>query len=88
MVEKYWFTTGLSGHGVYKFALRRCDDQHPPPWEVEEPNSPGKKSDSAYSSQSERESSDAGSEQVRVKMENVKGQQGSNLPVVCWPNAS
>ncbi|XP_022109613.1 E3 ubiquitin-protein ligase UHRF1-like isoform X2 [Acanthaster planci] len=62
MVEKYWFTTGLSGFGVYKFALRRCEDQASPPWEVVEPSSPGKKSDSAYSSQSERETSDAGSE--------------------------
>ncbi|XP_071804832.1 uncharacterized protein [Asterias amurensis] len=63
MVEKYWFTTGLSSHGVYKFALRRCTDQAPPSWDVEEPNSPGKKSDSAYSSQSERDISDFGSEQ-------------------------
>lgn len=31
-VERYWFTTGLSGYGVYKFALKRCPDQAPPPW--------------------------------------------------------
>ena len=68
MVEKYWFTTGLSGFGVYKFALRRCEDQAPPPWEVIEPNSPGKKPDSAYSSQSERDTSDAGSEPVRSRV--------------------
>ena len=73
MVEKYWFTTGLSSHGVYKFALRRCTDQAPPSWEVEEPNSPGKKSDSAYSSQSERDISDFGSEQVRSRLKVLKG---------------
>ncbi|XP_046332435.1 UHRF1-like protein [Haliotis rufescens] len=33
-VEKFWFTTGLSGFGVWKFALRRCKDQAPPPWDV------------------------------------------------------
>ena len=31
-VVKCWFTTGLSGHGVWKFALKRCEDQAPPPW--------------------------------------------------------
>ncbi|XP_075225856.1 uncharacterized protein LOC142326996 isoform X2 [Lycorma delicatula] len=31
-VEKYWTTKGLSGHLVYKFALKRCLDQDPPPW--------------------------------------------------------
>ncbi|XP_072023603.1 uncharacterized protein [Amphiura filiformis] len=33
-VEKFWFTTGLSGHGVYKFALQRIKDQASPPWEI------------------------------------------------------
>ncbi|XP_067658495.1 uncharacterized protein [Haliotis asinina] len=33
-VEKFWNTTGLSGFGVWKFALRRCKDQAPPPWDV------------------------------------------------------
>ncbi|XP_014774607.1 E3 ubiquitin-protein ligase UHRF1 [Octopus bimaculoides] len=31
-VEKYWYTIGLSGFGVWKFALRRCPNQAPPPW--------------------------------------------------------
>ncbi|KAI8521834.1 PREDICTED: E3 ubiquitin-protein ligase ORTHRUS-LIKE 1-like [Branchiostoma belcheri] len=31
-VDKFWFTTGLSGFGVYKFVLSRCPDQAPPPW--------------------------------------------------------
>ncbi|XP_064632952.1 uncharacterized protein LOC135491179 [Lineus longissimus] len=35
-VEKAWFTTGLSGFGVWKFALRRLKDQAPPPWEYDE----------------------------------------------------
>ncbi|KAL8620984.1 hypothetical protein ACOMHN_035920 [Nucella lapillus] len=49
-VEKYWFTKGLSGFGVYKFALRRCKDQAPPPWELSsEPMSPSKSSDSGFS---------------------------------------
>ncbi|XP_071491866.1 uncharacterized protein [Diadema antillarum] len=35
-VEKFWFTTGLSGYGVYKFAFKRCPDQGTPPWEMDE----------------------------------------------------
>ncbi|CAH1263367.1 UHRF1 [Branchiostoma lanceolatum] len=31
-VDKFWFTAGLSGFGVYKFLLSRCPDQAPPPW--------------------------------------------------------
>ncbi|XP_057380978.1 uncharacterized protein LOC130703563 [Daphnia carinata] len=31
-VEKYWLCVGKSGFKVYKFALRRCPDQAPPPW--------------------------------------------------------
>ncbi|XP_063427286.1 17S U2 SnRNP complex component HTATSF1-like [Mytilus trossulus] len=34
-VEKYWSTTGQSGLLVWKFALRRCTDQPPPPWTYE-----------------------------------------------------
>lgn len=34
-VEKSWFTTGLSGFGVWKFALKRCPNQAPPPWTLE-----------------------------------------------------
>ena len=30
---KYWQARGLSGFLVYKFALKRCDGQAPPPWE-------------------------------------------------------
>ena len=33
-VEKFWYTKGLSGHKVYKFALQRCKDQASPPWEL------------------------------------------------------
>jgi len=33
-VEKAWFTTGMSGLGVWKFALKRCDGQDPPPWKL------------------------------------------------------
>ncbi|XP_070556428.1 uncharacterized protein [Ptychodera flava] len=33
-VEKFWFTIGLSGFGVYKFALVRLDNQPPPPWDI------------------------------------------------------
>ena len=32
-VVKYWQACGLSGFMVYKFALKRCEDQAPPPWE-------------------------------------------------------
>ena len=31
-VEKYWACIGQAGFKVYKFALRRCPDQAPPPW--------------------------------------------------------
>ncbi|XP_076445841.1 uncharacterized protein LOC143283484 [Babylonia areolata] len=49
-VEKFWFTKGLSGFGVYKFALRRCGNQAPPPWLLaEEAASPSKSSDSGFS---------------------------------------
>ena len=34
-VEKYWYTTGMAGFGVYKFAIRRLTDQAPPPWTLE-----------------------------------------------------
>lgn len=36
-VEKAWTTVGLSGFVVYKFSLKRCDGQTPPPWMVTEP---------------------------------------------------
>jgi hypothetical protein len=35
-VEKWWYTTGLAGFGVYKFALQRRADQPPPPWHFKE----------------------------------------------------
>ena len=31
-MEKCWACTGLSGFRVYKFALKRIQDQPPPPW--------------------------------------------------------
>lgn len=38
-VEKFWDCIGIAGFKVYKFALRRCPDQPPPPWLiVGEPN--------------------------------------------------
>ncbi|KAK3764329.1 hypothetical protein RRG08_008811 [Elysia crispata] len=38
-VEKFWFTTGLSGYGVWKFALKRCPDQAASPWQYLQDNS-------------------------------------------------
>ena len=38
-VEKFWFTTGLSGYGVYKFAFKRVKDQAPPPWDIRDDGS-------------------------------------------------
>ncbi|KAL3853138.1 hypothetical protein ACJMK2_016708 [Sinanodonta woodiana] len=35
-VEKAWYTTGLAGFGVWKFALRRCSNQAPPSWDISE----------------------------------------------------
>ncbi|KAK7457293.1 hypothetical protein BaRGS_00039235 [Batillaria attramentaria] len=55
-VEKAWFTKGLSRFGVWKFALRRCKDQAPPPWELaQEAVSPSKTSDSGYSDSCSRD---------------------------------
>ena len=51
-VEKFWFTTGLSGYGVYKFALQRIKDQAPPPWEIRDNAEDG--SESGYGSQSDK----------------------------------
>ena len=34
-VEKYWLCTGQAGFLVYKYAMRRCEDQAPPPWQVQ-----------------------------------------------------
>ncbi|KAK7107051.1 E3 ubiquitin-protein ligase UHRF1-like [Littorina saxatilis] len=49
-VKKFWFTKGMSGFGVYKFALQRCPGQAPPPWALEnDPASPSKSSDSGFS---------------------------------------
>ncbi|XP_037070358.1 E3 ubiquitin-protein ligase UHRF1-like [Pollicipes pollicipes] len=31
-VEKYWLCSGQSGFLVYKYAMKRCEDQAPPPW--------------------------------------------------------
>lgn len=31
-VERYWYTVGMSGFGVYKFVLTRLKHQPPPPW--------------------------------------------------------
>ncbi|XP_011671026.2 E3 ubiquitin-protein ligase UHRF1 [Strongylocentrotus purpuratus] len=56
-VEKFWFTTGLSGFGVYKFAFKRCPDQAPPPWEVDQDEEKREKeecsSDSGFTEHSE-----------------------------------
>ncbi|CAG5125180.1 unnamed protein product [Candidula unifasciata] len=38
-VEKCWFVTGLSGFGVWKFALRRCPNQDPSPWQFSDSTS-------------------------------------------------
>lgn len=35
-MEKWWYTTGCAGFGVYKFALKRLPDQPPPPWAYSE----------------------------------------------------
>ncbi len=31
-MEKYWLCVGKSGFKVFRFALRRCPNQAPPPW--------------------------------------------------------
>ncbi|KAH9495482.1 E3 ubiquitin-protein ligase uhrf1 [Bulinus truncatus] len=33
-VEKSWFASGVSGHSVWKFQLKRIDGQAPPPWQI------------------------------------------------------
>ncbi|XP_013395770.1 E3 ubiquitin-protein ligase UHRF1-like [Lingula anatina] len=41
-VTKAWFSTGVSGFGVWRFALKRCPDQAPPPWTLTYAESPSK----------------------------------------------
>lgn len=48
-VEKYWNTVGLSGFGVWKFALRRSSDQAPPPWTMDAQVSSSEKTDESDS---------------------------------------
>uniref|UniRef100_K1REN5 E3 ubiquitin-protein ligase UHRF1 n=1 Tax=Magallana gigas TaxID=29159 RepID=K1REN5_MAGGI len=50
-VEKCWFTTGLSGFGVWKFALKRCPNQAPPPWTLNESFSGDESTDNETSEQ-------------------------------------
>lgn len=50
-VEKCWFTTGLSGFGVWKFALKRCPNQAPPPWTLNESFSGDESTDNESSEQ-------------------------------------
>ena len=57
-VDRYWYTTGLAGFGVYKFALRRLKDQAPPPWTYEGQSEAGDSQDSGVVSDV---ASDAGS---------------------------
>lgn len=42
-MEKYWSCIGKAGFKVYKFALRRCPNQAPPPW-ITNPNNVTSKS--------------------------------------------
>ncbi|XP_069105426.1 uncharacterized protein [Argopecten irradians] len=43
-VEKAWCCIGLSGFLVWKFAMKRCTDQAPPPWTIMDVGSPSKDS--------------------------------------------
>ncbi|XP_033760330.1 E3 ubiquitin-protein ligase UHRF1-like [Pecten maximus] len=43
-VEKAWCCAGLSGFLVWKFAMKRCSDQAPPPWTILDVASPSKDS--------------------------------------------
>ncbi|CAL1546074.1 unnamed protein product [Lymnaea stagnalis] len=69
-VEKCWFTTGLSGHGVWKFALKRCTDQTPPPWQyATDPGSPAKSSVSSDEGKTGEEDSQTstGSDETKTR---------------------
>ena len=63
-VEKFWFTTGLSGYGVYKFALQRIKDQPPPPWEIRDNAEDG--SESGYGSQSVKKDEQVSAGKINV----------------------
>lgn len=52
-VEKYWSCLGKAGFKVYKFALRRCPDQAPPPW-ITNPNKTESKLKDKTKSQSKK----------------------------------
>ncbi|OWF38768.1 E3 ubiquitin-protein ligase UHRF1-like [Mizuhopecten yessoensis] len=43
-VEKAWCCSGLSGFLVWKFAMKRCPGQAPPPWTILNAASPSKES--------------------------------------------
>ncbi|KAK3735014.1 hypothetical protein QZH41_010663, partial [Actinostola sp. cb2023] len=38
-VEKYWKSVGMSGFMVYKFALKRCENQSTAVWDIDETTS-------------------------------------------------
>ena len=41
-MEKYWSCVGKAGFKVFKFALRRCQGQAPPPWIKNKDEAPSK----------------------------------------------
>ena len=54
-MEKYWFTTGTSGFGIYKFAFRRLEKQAPPPWTFEGVDGNNNDRDSAETEEENKE---------------------------------
>ncbi|XP_046862748.1 E3 ubiquitin-protein ligase UHRF1-like isoform X2 [Xenia sp. Carnegie-2017] len=63
-VEKFWEATGLSGFIVYKFALKRCPGQAPPPWSDEFKGSLSIKDDSEIDQSSLNASQQGDEDQV------------------------
>ncbi|XP_077991387.1 uncharacterized protein LOC144445636 [Glandiceps talaboti] len=76
-VVKYWFTIGLSGFGVYKFALSRIEDQPSPPWEVEHFDKGMPKPDPAIMDEDSRSDSAYGSHGDKSDTESVQSKDTS-----------
>ena len=56
-MEKYWSCVGKAGFKVFKFALRRCQGQAPPPWIKNKDETPSKEADEDVPKEEEEDDS-------------------------------
>lgn len=79
-VKKYWSETGLSGFLVWKFALVRCADQEPAPWEEEGDNSSNDNNNSANDNNNNNNITGNEDEQVVNEMDTEKQEESVPEP--------